>query len=196
MNWLNLAKHPWPYFRKALIKFGFNFYLNKNDRKILQGIIFPYLSDEVEFQRILFVGCEWYTRGYKKFFRRKEYWTLEMNPELRQFGAKLHLVSKLQNVEDHFPPSYLDLIICHGLIGYGINDQSSLDDALLACHSVLRPNGGLIISWDQVTVGDAVTTTNSDPLGCYQPWLFTPLGTSRYFTPHQNGHIFEFYRKL
>lgn len=71
MNWLNFLRNPAPYFKKLLIELGADFYLDKNDRRILEGKVLPWVAESAQFQRILFVGCEWYTRGYRRFFKKR-----------------------------------------------------------------------------------------------------------------------------
>lgn len=55
---------------------GFSFYLNSPDRFILKDTIIPYIVKCNEFNKILFVGSEWYTKPYNHYFKNKEYWTI------------------------------------------------------------------------------------------------------------------------
>src|SRR5882724_8239237 len=56
--------------------FGLNLHLNTDDRRVLEKVILPYFASQSEFLRILFVGCDWYTKPYGKYFKEKEYWTI------------------------------------------------------------------------------------------------------------------------
>ena len=49
--------------------------------------VLPYFIASAEFRRVLFVGCDWYTKNYERLFRGKEYVTVEVDPARRPFGA-------------------------------------------------------------------------------------------------------------
>lgn len=192
MNWLNFLRNPAPYFKKLLIELGADFYLDKNDRRILEGKVLPWVAESAQFQRILFVGCEWYTRGYRRFFKKKEYWTLELDPSLRKYGAKNHITDKLQNAPRHFQSGYFDAVFCYGLIGFGINDQIALVQAIQACAGLLRPNGLLVLGWDDEISHADVDVDEALLLAQWLPFQFPPLQTDKYFTPNQGQHQFRF----
>ena len=68
------------------------------DRRLLETNILMYLRDDPAINRILFVGCEWYTKHYEKFFKYKDYWTLEIDPAKRRYGGRRHIVDLLKNL--------------------------------------------------------------------------------------------------
>jgi len=193
MNWANFFCNPVPYFKKILIEIGVDFYLDKNDRRILEGKVLPWVAGSEKFEKILWVGCEWYTRGYRKFFKNKEYWTLEMNPALRKYGSGLHVTDKLQYSPRHFLSGYFDAIFCYGLIGYGINDQLALVQAMQACNQLLRPDGLLVLGWDNDTDRLAVDVDDALPLDRWSPFELPPVGSAILITPHQGQHTFRFF---
>ena len=193
MNWASFFRNPVPYFKKLLIEIGVDFYLDKNDRRILEGKVLPWVAGIEQFEKILWVGCEWYTRGYRRFFKNKEYWTLEMNPALRKYGASLHITDKLQCAPCHFPSGYFDVIFCYGLIGYGINDQLALIQVMQACAQLLRPDGLLVLGWDNDTDSMVVDVDEALPLERWSPFELPPLRAAILITPHQGQHTFRFF---
>src|SRR6516165_8978951 len=128
----NVTKMPMPnlasrfFFRlireiKSL--FGVESYLRNEDRRVLEQVIFPSFLEADRYGDILFVGCHWYTQGYNKRFeeRKKNYWTIEIRPAMRKYGAKQHIVDAMQNIGKHFKPDSLDLILCNGVFGWGLD---------------------------------------------------------------------------
>jgi hypothetical protein len=193
MKWRNFLRDPTPYFRKLAVAVGLDLYLDKNDRKILEGIVLPWIAEAAQFRRVLFVGCEWYTRGYRRLFEKKEYWTLEMNSALRKYGAKNHITDTIQNAPTHFQAGYFDTILCYGLIGYGINDQVALVQAIQACAELLRRDGLLVLGWDEEDTRTEVCVDDALPQEQWRPYNLPPLGTASYLTPNQGRHTFRFY---
>jgi hypothetical protein len=46
-------------------------YSQLEDRRLLERVIFPYFIKNESYKSILFVGCEWYTERYNRFFEEK-----------------------------------------------------------------------------------------------------------------------------
>jgi hypothetical protein len=63
---------------KAML--GMDSYLETDDRRVLEEVVIPYFLNNDEYNRIVFVGCSWYTKGYNKWFLQyiKDYWTIEI----------------------------------------------------------------------------------------------------------------------
>src|SRR6185436_5792402 len=89
--------------------------LRTADRAVLEVTILPYFAQDPRFERILFVGCDWYTKGYSRLFAEKEYWTLEPNRNRAKFGAIRHVEDFSQNVGRHFGTNDLDVIVMNGV---------------------------------------------------------------------------------
>src|SRR6186997_2328904 len=106
--------------KSKLMDAGFDFYIRTADRAVLEEQILPTISRSTNRLRILFFGCEWYTRGYQRVLAKHDYWTMEIDPSKRKYGAKQHIVDSAENVADHFGPNSLDFILCNGVIGWGL----------------------------------------------------------------------------
>src|SRR5262245_2725665 len=89
---------------KLLVSCGADLRLHTPDRDFLENTILPYFAQDPQFQRLLFIGCDWYTKAYSRLFADKEYWTLEVKPSRRKFGAHLHITDTCQQVARYFAP--------------------------------------------------------------------------------------------
>jgi len=127
--------------RDAVLSTGLDLYRRSRDRKILHRTILPYFAERAEFQRVLFIGCDWYTRGYRRLFAHRDYWTLDFDPAKQRFGAPQHIVDSMTNVGGHFAPGSVDLILCNGVFGYGLNDAAPVAQAFHGCYECLRVGG-------------------------------------------------------
>jgi len=173
---------------------------------------------------VLFVGCDWYTKHYCKFFRGMEYWTIDPDQGKKRYGSRNHLVDFLEHLHYYFPSGYFDLIICNGVYGWGLNQKKQCETAFRNCFDCLREGGEFVLGWDNVP-----EDSPSSPISWHQPaslkeleslgWRqpvpleeleslkafrrqqFAPLSTWRYPTTWQylgRGpfyHIYDFYLK-
>ena len=178
----------------VLLKLGFRLRIRSKDRQLLEEKILPYFVEHAEFQRILFVGCDWYTYYYNRVFRYKEYTTLEIEPARAQFGAKRHIVDSMSNIARHFKPRDLDAIFCNGVFGWGLNDREQVAQAFAGCYASLRSGGVFVFGWDDIPEGRPFLPHELSELQQFSPWKFPPLGTNHYrVEPDQ--HIYDFFRK-
>jgi SAM-dependent methyltransferase len=183
------------YLRKLLMPLGVDFYLRMDDRRVLENIILPYFWDLDDINNVLFVGCDWYTRGYKKFFRGKSYWTMDINPDQSGFGARRHIVDSVTRVADHFRQGQLDLIICNGVLGFGLNDLNEFDLAIRGCFDCLRDGGVFILGWDDNDNRRPFPLESSRSLAQFDRFSFPPLGTDHFLTANPGRHTYYFYRR-
>ena len=174
-----------------------------NDRRILEQKIIPYFLEKEEFTKVLFVGCGSYTKHYEKWFKHKqEYWTIDINPFKKIFGAKKHIVDSSSNLNLYFKENYLDLIICNGVFGHGLDEREDVDKAYGACYQCLRNGGVLIIGWNDDAEPFPLATSES--IKKFKPFIFTPLSNSssqisiaQYMnlTDGSESHVYNFYIK-
>ena len=166
------------------------------DRYILEQKIIPYFINLSEFARILFVGCDVYTKHYEKWFRQKEYWTIEVKPLKKIYGAKRHIVGSVSDLKLSFPDNYLDLIICNGVFGWGLNEREEVEKTFAGCFDCLRQGGVLIVGWNDLPERKPFPLEECKSLGNFQPYIFPPLSTSQYdISQEPYKHVYNFYRK-
>lgn len=120
------------------------------DRRALDRDILPQLAARAECRRVAFVGCDWYTRHYEQIFAGKEYWTIEKDPARARFGGPRHVTSDLASLDAHFEPESLDLIVCNGVLGWGLHEPADIERSFSACARALRPGGVLVLGYNDV----------------------------------------------
>jgi SAM-dependent methyltransferase len=184
-----------PAMRRALLAVGVDSYLKSDERRELETVILPWFSEREEFGRVLFVGCKWYTRGYRRFFEGKDYWTLELDPAGRRFGARLHITDSIENLRAHFREGSLDLIVVNGVFGWGLNAKDAVENAFAACFDCLRDGGVLVLGWNDVPRRRPCRPEEIESLARFEPFAFPPLAASRHLTTTRNRHVFDFHRK-
>lgn len=181
--------------RKLLMACGIELYIKTEDRKILEQTIFPYFVQRSDVSEILFVGCHWYTKGYNKLFEGKNYRTLDVDPKQAKFGAKSHIPGSMEDICQYFKPGELDVIICNGVFGWGLDARENVDKAFLGCYDCLREGGLLVLGWNDVPGHKPFPLEECESLKRFSPFIFPALSTSRYLTEGADRHIYNFYVK-
>jgi len=181
--------------RYSAASIGIDSYLRTQDREVLETVIFPYLVEQPEFHKILFVGCAWYTKGYNKIFQSKDYYTLEIDPNKRMCGSKKHIIDTVENVRLHFKEGELDLIVCNGVFGWGLNDKSAVEKTFQGFFDCLREGGVFILGWNDVPERRPFPLEECRSIQQFHPFTFPPLGTHQYAMETENRHIYSFYIK-
>lgn len=173
--------------------FGLHTALSTPDRLVLDGVILPPLAANPKFRRVIFVGCDWYTQHYEKVFARRDYWTIEVNPARAGFGAAQHLIAPLAEIDQRFPPASVDLIICNGVLGWGLNDPADIDASLSACARALRPGGILVLGWNDIPEKRTVALDSIPSLAAFR--RFYLAGQTEFPTETYNRHTFSLYER-
>lgn len=189
--------------RLSMFKIYLKMYLFKEnkmetpDRKVLEDIIIPYINEIVPSGKILFVGSAWYTRHYKNYFTKYEYWTLDYDKKEARFGSENHIIDSIENVANHFDKEELDVIICNGILGWGLNDIENAEKAFMGCSALLKPGGYLLIGWNDEPEHKLCDPGELKALSGFSSYVMKPLGTDRYRVDDDIGigHVFDFFRK-
>lgn len=163
------------------------------DRRVLETVILPAFQQDPRLRTILFVGTAWYTDKYEKVFAGKTYWTIEIDPSLRRYGSRLHVTDSVTNLLAHFAPETFDLIICNGVLGWGLDDRAEVERAFSGCHDSLKPGGLLLLGWNDVEAHRPQPLETYDWVRAFRPYVFAPLGTNRYETGTINRHVYSFF---
>lgn len=170
--------------------------LDTEDRRILERVVFKYLLALPNTKKVLFVGCDWYTRHYDQaFFRGCEYWTLDVSPSARRFAGKRHIVAPLEELGRHFPEAWFDLILCNGVYGFGLDAREDCEQAFEQCYSRLREDGVFLLGWNDIPARTPVPLESLKSLRRFRRFVCLELGTWRYLTDTPYRHTFDFYRR-
>lgn len=178
--------------RRAL---GLSAQLHTEDRQALEQVILPEYARRFYVERILFVGCAAYTQRYGEMFGAREYWTIDPVARRRRYGSRRHIVDQLQNLGRHVPPGYFDLIICNGVLGWGLNAPEDADSAFAACLTHLRAGGELMLGWNNIMPRNRVLPDDITALRRFDRVQFGPSQTARWIIDAANRHVFDFYQK-
>lgn len=181
--------------RYAAGKVGVDLYQFLDDRRALEQRILPYFAAREECRRTLFVGCSWYTRRYERIFEGKEFWTLECDPSQARHGASRHVIDGLENVGRHFQPGSLDLIVCNGLLGWGLNSPVEIERTFSACVTALRVGGAFLLGWDDNALRRPCRPEEIVALRSLQPARFGPFDGPRYISHGAARHTYDLYEK-
>lgn len=180
--------------QRALTALGFD-KRRRADRRMLEGVIFPWLLAQAHWHRVLFVGCAWYTQRYHALFAHKEYFTLEADPRAARYGAPRHITGRLERLSEVVAPGSLDAIVCNGVVGWGLDTADAVDAALNACHAALRQGGLLLVGWNDTARRRGAVLMRAPALARFAPLPCPPLGVSVAHTGSINRHVFGFYEK-
>jgi hypothetical protein len=170
-------------------------YLKNADRQILETTILPYFATSQEFTKILFVGTAWYTEGYKQIFQTKNYSTIEIDPSQAKYGSSQHIIDSIAHVHHHFRPNELDLIICNGVFGWGLNAKPEVESTFTECFHCLWPGGVFVLGGNDRPEHRPFPLDELKSLKLFQPWVLPPLATAQYRTTNPNCHTFNFYSR-
>jgi hypothetical protein len=180
---------------RRLIPFGIDTRKLRKDRILLEQTIFPFLIQSDPYQRILFVGTAWYNLHYPRLFQHKEFWTLEIDPNLAPFGSRNHTIDSCTTIDRHFHENSLDCIILNGVFGFGLNDPNEMEQTCIAIHKTLKPDGLLILGYNTLPDSTPCPIDHIQALKLFSPFTFPPLNTHILQSDPTNQHWFQFLSK-
>ena len=163
------------------------------DRELLERQILPAFGRDPTITRVLFCGCAPYTSSYGAVFAGAEYWTVDPHPRHRRFGARHHLVGRLESLQQHNVPAF-DLIICNGVLGWGLSTPPQAEAAFLACYATLTAGGHLLLGWNDVKPRNRVRPEGVAALRQFDHTAYGRFGP-RIRVAGSHRHVFDFYRK-
>ena len=168
------------------------------DRVVLEQQVLTAYAADPALRSLLFVGCEWYTRDYAAMFdpERSRFRTIDIDPKKARHGSADHIVAPLQDVASHVGAASVDVIVCNGVYGFGIDDRVELERAFRAMRAVLRPDGTLLLGWNDVP---ALAPFDPCPLARETGFAkaeASPLGAWRVRTDTPTRHTFDTYVRV
>ena len=170
--------------------------LATEDRRVLEQIIIAFYCTDPAIKTVLFVGCNNDTAHYPRFyFSGVDYWTLDPDPSCARYGAEQHIIAPLEALNQNFPADFFDLIICNGVVGWGLDTFDQCEAAFSQCHTCLADNGHLLVGWNDIPQRAPVSLAQLPALGRFLKHTFPPFGTWRYLTDTPYRHTYDFYRK-
>ena len=165
------------------------------DREVLEQVILPAYANRRDIRIALFVGCDWYTRHYEKIFAGKTYWTIDPDRWKRRFGARRHHVIGMESIDAHFEPGSLDLIVCNGVFGWGLNERADVERAFDGCFSRLREGGHFVLGWNDLAERRPLALDSLVSLARFRREPFPALRSAHHVATPATAHTFDFYVK-
>jgi len=165
------------------------------DRYVLEAGVFPGLLALDDMHRILFVGCDWYTRSYPSRFAHQAFRTIDIDPGKARYGSPDHIIGSVLDLPKLVGPATQDAIVCSGVIGFGVQGRQQAEQMFAACHEALRPGGWLVLGWNDVSDLTPFNLTDLDELARFETAVLPRFPASRYPTFSPAGHTFDFYRR-
>ena len=165
------------------------------DRYLLEDVIFTQLIADPAIHDVLFIGCAPYTRDYPERFASKHLQTIDIDPANAPFGSADHLVASFCDIDQFVAAESFDVIVCNGVIGFGLNDLPSAERAFVAAHKVLRPGGWLIYGWNEDLSYRPFPPEEITSLRQFETAVLPPFDEVRHKTYSPLRHVFDFYRK-
>jgi SAM-dependent methyltransferase len=181
--------------KRSLLALNIDLYRRTEDRRILETIILPWLMGLPGNRRVLFVGCDWYTRGYRKWFDQDSYWTMDYDVAKAPYGSRLHITDSMTNVTRHFGIEALDLVLCNGVFGWGLNERAQVEHAFSAVSTVLRSGGLLLIGWNDTPKRKPFPLESIQALQRLRRRIIDPLGQTDVRTDTPNQHVYSLFEK-
>lgn len=166
-----------------------------HDRYLLEEIIFGQLRSRADVRRILFVGCAPYTKHYPARFADREFITIDIDPAQAQYGSAVHIVDTLANLSAHISPDSLDVVICNGVFGWGLDDRDQIEVAVEQCFRCLRPGGLFVVGWNDTDPWRPVAFDEIESFGQFEETVFPPFPAPTYPTLGELRHVFSFFAR-
>lgn len=164
------------------------------DRDLLEQRILPAFGRDSTVRRVLFVGCAAYTQHYPQLLPAAAHWTLDADPRRRRYGARRHLVALLQDLCAQETEGAFDLIVCNGVLGWGLDSPSDAERAMRACHDALRGDGLLLLGWNDVFPRNRVKPEDITALASFEHTGYDGL-PARIYVHSAGQHVFDLYRR-
>ncbi|WP_170285523.1 class I SAM-dependent methyltransferase [Microbacterium rhizomatis] len=168
--------------------------LATTDRVFLEDVIVPFFLADDDVRHVLDIGVAWYTRSYPRLFKGKDYWTVDIDPEKQRIAGQNHRTVSATQLDSAFDPETFDLVVCNGVIGWGVNTPPAVTQALDACAAVMRPDAWLVVGWNDVE-GHRVPGLEALFDARFRRVDFPPVGADHFIPETPYGHRFEFFRK-
>lgn len=159
--------------------------LRNPSRYILERKIFPKIKNK----RTLLVGVAYYTADYPKRLKENHLWTIDINPEAAEFGAKKHIIGNVVYIDKYFPENFFDVIILFGVFGYGLDKIEEAEKTMRNCARVLKKKGQLIIQWTNIQGHNQINPRKLKNFDLYTPRTLYGFKSGHRTT---NKAVFEF----
>jgi SAM-dependent methyltransferase len=182
--------------RHAALALGARAIARSPDRQVLEEVILAHYAARPAPLELLFVGTRRYTRGYERRLAGHRLLTLDIDPRAARYGSPHgHVVACASRAVEHFAPGSFDVVLCNGVFGWGLDRRADVEDALDGFATLLRPDGELVIGWNDVFAHRPFPLAEARALARFEPFVFPPLDAVALQLHGASRHRFEFFRR-
>jgi SAM-dependent methyltransferase len=168
--------------------------LSTPDRVFLEDVIVPGFLAADGIRQVLDIGVAWYTRSYPRLFAGVDYWTVDVDPAKERLAGSNHRTLSATRLTDVFEPGTFDLVVCNGVIGWGLDDPADVAKALDECAEVMRPGAWLVVGWND-TEGHRVADLDDLLARRFRRQVFPPVHADHFIPQTGYAHRFDFFTK-
>jgi SAM-dependent methyltransferase len=160
----------------------------------LEDVIVPGMLAKSDVRRVLDIGVAWYTRSYPKLFAGVDYWTVDYDPASARIASPQHHTVSATRIDEVFDADTFDLVVCNGVVGWGLNEPEDVTRALDACATVMRPGAWLVLGWNDMD-GRRVPGLDDLLARRFRRATFAPIDADHFVTDTPYAHRFDFFVK-
>lgn len=178
-------------------RFGkFGWILTNVDRRLLQEKIMPWYASRSEVKTVIDIGVEWYNASYYRYFPEADFYTIDFLPEMAKHGRDgFHHTMSVTDLRDQFEEDSVDLILCNGPIGWGLNTREDILKAMEEMARALRPGGYLVVGWnDREENRPGILPNEAAEIAGFVPHVLPSVGESSLLANEKTSHRYEFYQ--
>ncbi|MCW1916628.1 class I SAM-dependent methyltransferase [Luteolibacter sp. GHJ8] len=175
-------------------RMGGHFRLRTPDRIFLEDEVVPWLRDQAGVKAVLDVGCDWYTRAYPDLTGAERYETIDLDPaKARHARSSKHHVGSVLELDRHVEADAFDLIMCNGVLGWGVNERNQIAEAAGQLARALKPGGWLVLGWNDVDPWRPACLKAFE-IAPLKRVLFPPAGSDTHLTETKSRHTYRFFK--
>ena len=164
------------------------------DRMFLEDTVVPWFTVREDVRTVLDIGVDWYTRSYPALFQKQDYWTIDFDPDKQRYATRQHHTASMTQLAEVFPLEKFDLVLCNGVVGWGLNDPADVASALEASAKVLRPGGWLVLGWND-REGHRVPGLLEIVSRHFSPFTHPSVGAPQHVTDTSYCHRYDFFQR-
>ncbi len=172
---------------------GINLFRLREDRRVLEKEIIPRLKKALttlERQHVLSIGVDWHCLHYREFFPFPKYDFSTIDCDA---SKKPTIVCRMQEMHKHFPFEYLNIVLCNGVVGWGINDQEEVLKAFWSLFQAMSKGGVVVVGVDMLTTSGHLVANEIKEAG-FEPYWLKDVGT-HFYTKTSYRHLYMFFQK-